>query len=283
MLAGLALLSALAIAAPAAGQNQTACGGPEPCALTLPDGTTAQYYVREPTDWDGSARLPLIVWFHGYGGAGSNEIANDGLVTDWTEAGYLFVAGDGATNSWAHQGSPSQERDDIAYVEMLVDALFARYPIDRDRVVASGFSQGGSMVWSVACFIGAPFTHYAPIAGAFWEPAPPACPTDAVVLRHTHGLSDGVVPMAGRPIGERWHQADVRRGMATLAAANQCAGPAGQAEDGFGQTECTGWTGCASGQLELCLHEGGHSVPAGWTDATQAWIAQTAESANRSN
>ncbi|MEO1018558.1 MAG: hypothetical protein AAFY56_12830, partial [Pseudomonadota bacterium] len=36
---------------------------------------------------------------------------------------------------------------------------------------------------------------------------------------------------------------------------------------------CKAWTECDSGRaLELCLHEGGHGVPQGWSDKALLWF-----------
>lgn len=262
--------------------GQPACGSDQPCPISFPDGDGVdggQYYIDEPAAWDGETPLPVIVWFHGYQGSGQAAVNNLGLVGAWTDAGYLFVAGDGRDNTWAHQGSPSQARNDTAYVRAVIEDVQDRYPTDSERIVAAGFSQGGSMVWSVACFIGAPFTHYAPISGAFWEPMPASCNAGPVTMRHTHGTSDRVVPMAGRPIGDRWRQADVLAGLDVLRALNACPTMADRDDLTVGSSTCQVWSSCTDGALQLCLNDGGHGVPSGWSATTQTWIEATAGSA----
>jgi polyhydroxybutyrate depolymerase len=254
---------------------QTLCAGADPCAVSFPaddelDG--GQYYIQTPASWDGVTSLPVIVWFHGYQGSGASAINNRGLVQAWSNAGYLFVAADGRDNTWAHQGSPSQARDDTGYVRAVINDVQDRYPIDPERVVAAGFSQGGSMVWSVACFVGAPFTHYAPISGAFWEPLPASCDEGPIIMRHTHGMSDTVVPMAGRPIGALWHQGDVPDGLDILRETNGCAAAPDRTGLIVRRAACSVWSSCEDGALQLCLHDGGHGVPTGWSASTQAWI-----------
>lgn len=261
---------------------QSGCGGENPCAVEFADGDgtdDGQYYVETPTDWDGTAPLPVIVWFHGYQGSGRSAINNRGLVEAWTDEGYLFVAGDGRDNTWAHQGSPSQARNDTAYVRAVIDDVQNRFPVDPDRVVAAGFSQGGSMVWSAACFVGAPFTHYAPVSGAFWDPLPVTCEAGPIVMRHTHGTSDTVVPMQGRMIANRWRQGDVLAGFEILRDVNGCAAIADRDDLAVGSATCQVWSSCAQGALQLCLTDGGHGVPAGWSAATQAWIDEVGPSA----
>ncbi|MEM7441872.1 MAG: hypothetical protein AAF414_00945 [Pseudomonadota bacterium] len=272
---GAALLAALISASAVAQQD---CAGEQPCTIEFMDEGAAddgRYYVEAPSDWDGTSALPILVWFHGYQGSGLGAIRNQRLVEAWTDAGYLFVAADGRNNTWAHQGSPSQARSDTAYVRAVIENVQDRYPIDRQRVVAAGFSQGGSMVWSVACFIGAPFSHYAPISGAFWNPLPETCDAGPVMMRHTHGTSDRVVPMEGRPIGVLWHQGDVLTGVEILREVNECLAAPDQSDLIVGSATCSVWSSCSRGGLQLCLHDGGHGMPAGWSPSTQAWIEET--------
>jgi len=260
-------MAAATEAAPGAGP---ACGDTEPCPVD--DG---RYYVRAPANWDGEGPVPVIVWFHGWQDAGERHVREGGTADDWTAAGGLFVAADGADKTWAHQGSPSQARDDIAYVRRVIADVAARYPVDPARVLAAGFSQGGSMVWDVACRLGGLFTHFAPVAGAFWEPMPTDCPAGPAAIRHVHGTADTVVPLAGRPIGERWHQADVLEGLALWRETNGCPVDPDRTASLDGLLECRYWNACASGDpLALCLHEGGHSVPQGWAERTRAWVGR---------
>ena len=78
--------------------------------------------------------------------------------------------------------------------------------------------------WHVACFMGGDFAAFAPVAGAFWRPHPEACTGGPVRLLHLHGLADTVVPLEGRPIGDRWHQGDVFEAMAQLRGVDGCGG-----------------------------------------------------------
>ncbi|MEQ8964712.1 MAG: hypothetical protein RID91_02710 [Azospirillaceae bacterium] len=260
---------AAAAAAPAA-----ACPGAEsPCAVA--DG---RYYVELPAGDDGASPMPVIVWFHGWQDTGANAIANRGLVESWTDAGWLFAAADGREKTWAHVGSPSDARDDLAHVRSVIADIRARWPVDESRVLAAGFSQGGSMVWDVACRIGAPFTHFAPVSGAFWEPLPEGdCPAGPVRLAHEHGSADTVVPMEGRPIGDSWRQGDVLEGFAILRETADCADAPARTY-GDGPFDCRAWGSSCRGpaDLRLCLHDGGHRVLEGWSARTRAWVAETA-------
>lgn len=254
--------------------DDRACGGEAECRVLLPGGEPGRYYVEAPAGWDGSSPLPVIVWFHGYNGSGAAEIRNRGLVGDWTGGGYLFVAADGRDRTWSTRGAPGAGRDDLAYVRAVIADVMARYPTDPGRIVAAGFSQGASMVWSVACFIGAPFTHFAPVSGDFWQPLPESCDAGPIAMRHTHGAADTTFPVAGRPV-EQSHQGNLFRGWDVLRAADGCAAEPDATGVAVGEALCSIWSSCSAGGLQLCFHRGGHMIPPDWSRTTQQWIEGT--------
>jgi polyhydroxybutyrate depolymerase len=189
-------------------------------------------------------------------------LAKEGLAQLAAKHGYLFVAPDGRTNrrgvtSWSHQGSPAQNRDELAFIDAVLGDVRDRYPIADALPVFAGFSQGGSMVWDLACRRGGAYGDYVAVGGAFWEPLPAICVTPVGRLVHVHGLDDPVVPLEGRPIGDRWHQGDVFAGLDRFKRAAGCP----QTPDRFEREaalHCRSWTTCDAGLLTLCLHDRGH-------------------------
>ena len=113
----------------------------------------------------------------------------------------------------------------------------------------------------MACHRPDDYLAFAPASGVFWEPLPPSC-DGPVALRHTHGESDTVVPMAGRPIGS-FHQGDVHESFDVLVEQGQCSpNPTTTTE---GPETCQQWS-CMQGSLQLCTYEGKHSKSSGWND-----------------
>jgi polyhydroxybutyrate depolymerase len=230
------------------------------------------YLALPPPGWDGVSRLPATIFFHGYGSSAAAVAGDPSFRAAFAREGVLLVLPDGLERTWAHTGSPSRARDEVAFMDAVRRDLLARFPVDPDGLLVTGFSQGGSMVWELACHRGGRFAAaYAPVAGAFWEPLPATCPGGPIDLRHVHGTADGTVPLAGRVIRGQFRQGDVFRGMAVLRAANGCSAPARVEE--AGGLRCEVWDECAAGgrELRLCLHGGGHILPEGWTAAIHAW------------
>lgn len=262
-----ACVALLLSAALAAGATGPAAAG-DWQAFTIDGGS---YVARAPSGWDGTGRLPLLVFFHGYRQQGSTVMTIAELTSAADRHHVLLVAPDGVEGSWAHQGSPSSLRDESGFIDTLLADVEKRWPIDVARRWAGGFSQGGSMAWHAACFRGRSFTAFLPVAGAFWRPHPESCPGGPVNLLHTHGTADTVVPMTGRPIRDRFRQGDVRMGMAFWRGQDGCAADPTRTVT-VGGLDCEIWSGCASGrELQLCLNADGHMIPNGWPEAALSW------------
>lgn len=256
----LALLLAVALPARAAA----------PCGACQAAGGT--YQAVAPPGWDGRSRLRLLVFLHGWMMEGADITDNAGIRAAAGRLGFLLVAPDGLLRSWAHGGSPSQARDDVAFLRGVLADVKARWPIDPRVVVAGGFSQGGSMVWDLACYAAHDFTAFLPLSGGFWEPMPPACASGTVSLRHVHGRDDPVVPMSGRALFGPYRQGDIREGFRRWVAEDRCTGrPVRLAERGG--LDCESWGGCAGGRrLQLCLRPGAHTLRAQDVEDGLRWV-----------
>ena len=241
----------------------------EPLLVTLPDGT---YRAVTPPGWDGKRPLPLVLYMHGYREDSAMVTGDAALVASATSLGALFVAPDGVDKGWSLTGGPHNKRDDIAFLHAVVADAERRWPVDRARVFAAGFSVGGSMVWDLACHGAAGFAAFLPFSGDFWTPYPAHCDTGAFDLRHTHAVNDHTFPMEGRSLfGGRFSQGDVHKGFAILEATDACAAePDRETRDG--DLDCQSWTRCKSGkQLEMCLHHGDHQIQPDWLHRSIEW------------
>ncbi len=243
----------------------------EPSLVTLADGT---YRAVPPEGWDGKRALPLVLYLHGYREDSAKIAANADLVAAVTALNALLVVPDGMGGGWSHVGAPSHKRDDIAFLHRVVADAEERWPIDRARVFAAGFSIGGSMVWDLACHGANGFAAFLPFSGDFWTPYPEHCDTGPIELRHTHAVNDHTFPMAGRSLFGQFQQGDVHKGFAILEATDAC-GADFDREAQEGDLDCESWTKCGSGkQLEMCLHHGDHQIQPDWLHRSVEWALQ---------
>jgi polyhydroxybutyrate depolymerase len=252
------LLSASGVASQAAN-----CGGETSC-----DIENGQYFIHMPEDRQSEAPLGAIFYLHGYRGKAVNAIRNKSFQRMADELGVAFVAVQGLQGTWSFPTGPSNLRDESQFFDDILDDLSDRFGVDKKRTMLSGFSAGGFMTWYQACADSGKFSGYAPIAGAFWKPLPEGCPTAPPYLFHVHGTTDTVVPLAGRPLGGgRWHQGDVFKSFDVWRKQNGL-GNTEPRKLSDGNLKCERWTP-ETGLLELCLHDGGHSVQAKWIK--RAW------------
>jgi polyhydroxybutyrate depolymerase len=244
-----------------------AAGGSEPCPLV--EGCLVaggHYRVHAPPDWDGARPLPALIHFHGFRESAEDMMARADITAFTDRNNILFIAPHGAGNTWSHPGSPSQNRDEFAFIDAVMADVARRFPLDRERVLVSGFSQGAAMVWNLACYRGDRFSAFLAIAGTFWRPQPDSCPSGARTLIQVHGVADRTVPLEGRSIRQIFRQGDVFRAMAMMRRANAC-GPETISARRIGPLACEIAEGCDSGQaLAFCLHPGGHDFDPSWYD-----------------
>jgi polyhydroxybutyrate depolymerase len=248
--------------------------GPQAGPCTIPSGT--YHAVLPPT---GATPAPAVLFLHGWGGDGAGALTNRGMVNALIARGYAVIAVDGiprasgSGRSWAFHPDREAPRDDVAFVAEVADDAAARFGLDRDRMILSGFSVGGSMVSYAACRAPGAFSAYAPISGSFWRPLPDSC-AGPVRLFHIHGWTDGTVPLEGRRIGGIGiQQGDVFQSMDIWRTSNGCTRPNPDGFGTIGDTQLRRWDeSCTPGSsLVMALHPGGHKVPKGWADMMLDW------------
>lgn len=249
------------------------CGGVDkPCKIA-----NGAYHIVLPPGWHGG---PAVIHLHGYGGTGSKIIRNEGFVKGFIDRGYALVAPtalpwhDNKPTDWAvRDGWLTFPRNDVEYLRAVLADAVTRAGVDPDRVLLTGMSRGGSMVWEVACLAPDFAAAYAPAAGGFWLPMTQDC-HGPVHLLHTHGFADTVVPLEGRTINSeefgRFTQADIWEGLRLWRRENVCADAAAGHDiaDGLWRKR---WN-CTAGSLELILHAGGHRRPISWTTMVLDWF-----------
>ena len=268
-----AILACAAVLAAGTARADAPCGTPE--------GTcqTARGFYRLALPEGATGPVPALLYLHGWGQSSATVMKNTAMRATLAARGYALIAPEGIprpghpNRDWSVRDGAPADRDDTAFLaDVIADA--AGHGVDPGRVLLAGFSRGGSMVWDVACHAPSTARAYAPVAGAFWEPLPEACagPAD---LFHVHGWSDRVVPLEGRSVADgRLTQGDVFVGLGRLRAALGCNPemPDTAPVLADGSRWLRHWDHCPEGRLDLMLHPGGHTVPAGWLDRALDWF-----------
>ncbi len=222
----------------------------------------------------------IVIHLHG-GGATGAAMMTSGLAEEAHARGYVFVApnGEQPQNRWTKDWSVraanmSFTRNDASFLAAVLADARQRSGMMDGPVLLAGFSRGGSMVWNMACDMPDFATAYAPLAGAFWESLPDTC-AGPVRLFHTHGWTDRTVPLEGRAFFDgAVVQGDVWASLKVLRETNGCANRQPDSTSFDGNLWLRHWTECAAGQIDLLLHQGGHSAPEGWAEKVLDWFEE---------
>lgn len=218
------------------------------------------YHIHLP---DGAATPKgALVFAHGYRGTARGVVRNPSLQRFTQERGLALIALKSLGDDWALPGAPDGVAQDagaeLAYVDAVVEDAVARFGIDPNRLVASGFSAGGMMTWTLACRRSERFAGFIPVAGVFWRPIPERCDGRAANVVHVHGDGDGVVPLRGRRIGAA-HQGEVA---AVLTMYARYAGHDDGETKRYGELTCVERKNATGAILDFCLFPGGHELQA---------------------
>ena len=263
------------------GQAEQICGiGENDCAIEL-----GEYNIELPERSDPTVKIPAMLYFHGAGGSGQRSLKNREMVETFLKRGYAVIAPSGLKRpnskfgpGWSFHPDRKKRRDELAFSKAMLEDATRKFNLDRDRILMTGFSIGGSLTWYLACQDPTVVKAFAPVAGAFWRPHPSSqnC-TGPANLMHTHGWVDGTVPLEGRPIGPidnpRIVQGDVFYSMQLIREVNGCKRLKANKFDTSGKFWKRWWTKCTSKRaLQFNLFQGGHSVPEGWATEAIDWF-----------
>jgi len=160
-------------------------------------GLTRSALVHVPPHTVGAV-LPLMINYHGGGDHARGQQDYTGMNRHADQHGYMVVYPNG-TGRWNKRlltwnagsccGSAARNQvDDVAFTLQLIDYLADRLPVDKTRVYATGFSNGGMMAYRLAVEAGDRIAAIAPVAGGMV--VNPFTPVRALPVLHIHSVDD---------------------------------------------------------------------------------------------
>ena len=258
--------------------SEQVCGiGQNECSIR-----SGNYNIELPERENPDVAIPAMIYFHGAGGSGQRSLKNREMVETFLKNGYAVIAPSGLKRpnsrfgpGWSFLPFRPKQRDELQFAKDVLADATKRFNIDRDKILMTGFSIGGSLTWYLACEDPKVAKAYAPVAGAFWRPHPVKEDCNGPVkLLHTHGWRDTTVPLEGRPLGGgRIYQGDVFHGLKILREVNACENLRADKFETDGKFWKRWWTRCnPNSALQFNMFEGGHGVPEGWAQEAITWF-----------
>lgn len=244
-------------------------------------GRTRRYRVHVPASYHPATPAPMLVVLHG-GGGNMDYQATDayyGQISKSEREGFVAVFPNGysrfrsgrlATWNAGHCCGGARDRnvDDVGFIRRIVVNLTGQLNIDRDRIFATGMSNGGLMAYRLACELSDVFAAIAAVAGTdntkSCAPAKPVSILHIHARNDTHVLFDGGAGPDVRDPGKVTNFTSVAGTVEKWRRLNGC--PAAPrrilATDG---AYCERYAPCRDGAaVQLCVTEdGGHSWPGG--------------------
>ena len=180
-----------------------ACG-PDNMTSFDHDGVEREYLLYAPVNESGDPK-PLLLNLHGYGGTANGQMEWADMRSLADANNFLLVYPQGAQmNGSSHWNSslPSEDNkstsDDFGFLNGLVDYLIANNNVDADRVYVGGYSNGGFMSYSLACYHSDKYAAIFAVSSTMTNAFEGDCaPTRPLSVLSANGTDDGVVPYNG--------------------------------------------------------------------------------------
>ncbi|WP_300037015.1 prolyl oligopeptidase family serine peptidase [uncultured Roseobacter sp.] len=232
-----------------------ACGQDSDCMVG-----ERSYRLAMPEGHDGTSKVPVVVFAHGYRGTAAGVMRNGSLRRAVSDLGAALIALNADGGSWMLPNHPRDMDNDgaseFAYVDSVLADAAQQFAIDDARIMVTGFSAGGMLVWNLACARSDSFAAFAPIAGTFWLEPPETCAGPVASIIHIHGSSDRTVPLEGRAIGPT-KQGEVDEALAMYQGYG--AYGAFSSPVRYGDLACEEADNPSGDMMKFCLFDGGHS------------------------
>lgn len=174
------------------------------------DNATREYYVNQPVTC--TEDCPVVIDMHGFLGSPLQQQENTGLFDLSESEGFIGVWPGGLNASWnAGDGGPGEAGccgpsqinviDDVGFILAMIEEITENYPVDADRIYASGSSAGCSLAQRLGTEAGDVIAAVA-CTSHFLLSLPVSEILNSTSVTVLHGLNDNIAPYAenGNPV-----------------------------------------------------------------------------------
>ena len=161
------------------------------------NGIERYFRLTTPTS-DAATKLPLVLAFHGGGGAEEDFQQQNEFDQLAQQEQFIMVYAIAEEDRTAAEGewflnTAATSRDDNDFAQAMVAELSSAFCIDHSRLYAVGYSLGSMFTYEVACQLNHQFAAVASFAGTM-PVAPESCDLNGnMAVLHIHGKLDYII------------------------------------------------------------------------------------------
>lgn len=240
-------------------------------------GLSRTFLVHLPPSY-GTKFQAIVINYHGYDNTAQRTAQHTNMGAEADKAGFILVFPQAVDSppSWdagiGHDG-PTGDADDVQFTRDLISYMENNYCVDTHRIYVTGYSEGGGMVYRLACELSQQVAAFATVEGAFYH-VPGGCnPSRPVPFLEIHGQADQLAPYGGNPNAG---MASVQTMLNLWLGIDQCKSTNKVI---FQKADVTGieWPNCAAGTVveHYRISDGGHTWPGSSPEPALGFTTQT--------
>jgi polyhydroxybutyrate depolymerase len=222
------------------GPWQTLLTATNPYTVQSPVPTTFYRVTRPrpvnlyvPSTYDGQTPTPLVIALHGFSGTGSGLEGYMRFQPLAEARRFLYCYPEGTIDAWGNHFWNGTDGggdfgntgvDDAGYLRRLIEEIAGRLAVDRKRIHLFGHSNGGRMVYRMACESADLIAGIVSLAGLPSLDLSQCAPTEPVNILHIHGTADETAAYAGTAVTSPSFPANMPASAGALQAVRNWAG-----------------------------------------------------------
>ncbi len=182
--------------------NSESCYSNTNVQTIVHDGVNREYVLYIPDSYDEASSAPLMFNFHGFGGVASSYMKNADMRAVAESNTFILVYPQGSCSEGSSHWNPcpiggdnKSTTDDLGFVEAMINKISSQYNVNKARIYATGYSNGGMMAYGLANYKSNLIAAVASVSGAMLDCI--GSTSHPMPIVHIHGTSDNVIPYNG--------------------------------------------------------------------------------------